>query len=122
MPSALFDCWVAEPPSPGSPALRCGIASPTNLCAKDCSPRWGGPRTDSAGWWASLGTAYDWGGESRVDGVAKGDYRETFLYGMSDGAAIDRQSSVQIAYAANRARKAIGSDRDSFAFGYSIWF
>jgi hypothetical protein len=41
---------------------------------------------------------------------------------MSAGAAIDRQSSVQIAYVANRAEKAIGSHMDSFALGYSIRF
>lgn len=74
------------------------------------------------GWWASLGAAYDWGGESTVDGVAKGDYREDLLYGVAAGVGIGRSSSLQIAYIANRARTAIGSDTDNLALGYSIRF
>lgn len=75
-----------------------------------------------AGWWASLGAAYDWGGESAVDGVAKGDYRETFYYGLSAGLSIDRQSSVQIAYVGSRTQTDIGSDTDNIGLGFSIRF
>lgn len=75
-----------------------------------------------AGWWASLSAAYDWGGESNIDGVAAGDYREDLLYGIAAGFAIDRRSSVQIAYVANRTQKDIGTDTDNLALGFSLRF
>ena len=78
--------------------------------------------TAPIGWWASVGAAYDWGGESTIDGEASGDYREDLLYGVAAGVAIGRQSSVQLAYVANRAQQAIGSDTDNFALGYSVRF
>ena len=74
------------------------------------------------GWFASLGAAYDWGGESAVDGVTKDDYRETLFYGASAGVAIDRRSSVQIAYVGSRTQTDIGSDTDNIGLGYSIRF
>jgi len=74
------------------------------------------------GWWVSGSAAYDWGGESTIDGTAKDDYRETLWYGIAAGLAIDRRSSVQIAYVANRAQRATGSDTDNVAVGYSIRF
>lgn len=75
-----------------------------------------------SGWWASLGAAYDWGGESAVDRVAKGDYRETFFFGLSAGLSIDRQSSVQVAYVGSRTQTDIGSDTDNIGLGFSIRF
>jgi hypothetical protein len=74
------------------------------------------------GWFASLGAAYDWGGESAVDGATKDDYRETLFYGGSAGIAIDRRSSVQIAYVGRRTQTDIGSDTDNLGLGYSIRF
>ena len=75
-----------------------------------------------SGWWASVGVAYDWGGESAIDGVARGDTREDLLYGVAAGLAIDQRSSVQVAYVANRTQRLTGSDTDNFALGYSIRF
>ena len=73
-------------------------------------------------WWAALGGAYAWGGESTVDGVAKDDYRETLFFGASAGLAIDRRSSVQVTYVGTRAQTTIGSDTDNIGLGYSIRF
>jgi hypothetical protein len=73
-------------------------------------------------WWVSVGTAYEWGGESTVDGVASDDYRETAYFGLAGGVALDRRSSVQITYIGNRAQRAIGTDSDNVAIGYSIRF
>ncbi len=73
-------------------------------------------------WFASLGAAYDWGGESRVEGVAKGDYRETLFFGLSAGISIGQQSSVQATYVGSRAQKAIGSDSDNVGLAYTIRF
>ncbi len=76
----------------------------------------------SSGLWASLSAAYDWGGESTIDGVARDDYREDLLYGVAAGLAINRQSSVQVAYVANRSQKEIGGDTDNFWVGFSLRF
>lgn len=77
---------------------------------------------DPRGWWASAGAAYDWGGASTIDGVAKDDYREDLLYGGALGLSINRQTSVQLTYVANRAQTEIGSDMDTLALGLSIRF
>ncbi len=73
-------------------------------------------------WFASLGAAYDWGGESAVDGVTKDDYRETLFFGASAGIAIDQRSSVQIVYVGSRTQSDIGSDTDNVGLAYSIRF
>jgi len=74
------------------------------------------------GWWASLSAAYDWGGESAIDGVASGDYREDLLYGFAAGFAIAPRASIQIAYVANRTQTWIGSDSDNVLIGCSLRF
>jgi hypothetical protein len=74
------------------------------------------------GLWVSLSAAYDWGGESTVDGIAKGDHREDFLYGLATGIALGPQSSLQLAYVANRTQRDIGADTDYLALGCSIRF
>jgi hypothetical protein len=74
------------------------------------------------GWWTSLSTAYDWGGQSVIDGVTKDDSREDFLYGVAAGFAIAPRATIQIAYVANRVQTAIGSDSDNFAIGCSLRF
>jgi hypothetical protein len=57
-----------------------------------------------------------------VAGATKDDYRETLFYGGSAGIAIDRRSSVQIAYVGRRTQTDIGSDTDNLGLGYSIRF
>jgi hypothetical protein len=77
---------------------------------------------DPHGWWASAGAAYDWGGSSAVDGVAKDDYREDLLYGGALGLSINQRTSVQVTYVANRAQTEVGSSTDNLALGLSIRF
>ena len=74
------------------------------------------------GWWASLSAAYDWSGESTIDGVEKDDAREDLLYGVAAGLAVGRHASLQIAYVANRSQTRIGADTDNLALGLSIRF
>lgn len=78
--------------------------------------------SDPRGWWLSAGAAYDWGGASTIDGVAKGDYREDLLYGGAVGLSVNRRTSVQVTYVANRAQTEIGSSTDNLALGISIRF
>jgi hypothetical protein len=77
---------------------------------------------DPQGWWVSVGAAYDWGGRSTIDGMAKDDYREDLLYGASAGLVINRQLSLQVAYVANRYQTTVGSNTDNLALGFSIRF
>lgn len=74
------------------------------------------------GWWVSIGTGYDYGGESKIDGVKKDDRRREVLFGISTGFAFHRTSSVKIAYVGSRTRKDIGADTDNLAIAYSIRF
>lgn len=74
------------------------------------------------GRWISLSAAYDWGGRSTIDGLARNDYREDLLYGIAAGIAVDRQSSIQVAYVANRIQTDVGADTDNFAVGFTIRF
>ena len=74
------------------------------------------------GLWVSLSAACAWGGESTVDGIAKGDHRENLLYGIAAGFALDPNSSIQLAYLANRTQRDIGADTDYLALGCSIRF
>lgn len=39
----------------------------------------------TGGWWASVGAAYDRGGESKLDGVRKDDSKQDLLFGVSAG-------------------------------------
>jgi len=77
---------------------------------------------DPRGWWASAGAAYDWGGSSTIDGVAKNDYREDLLYGGAVGLSLNPRSSVQVTYVSNRAQTEVGSDMDNLALGLSVRF
>jgi len=77
---------------------------------------------DPRGWWASAGAAYDWGGSSTIDGVAKNDYREDLLYGGAVGLSLNPRTSVQVTYVANRAQTEVGSDMDNLALGLSVRF
>ena len=100
--------------------LRLFTASslPLSHCCASRLRSW--PRISSPA--GSLGAAYDWGGESRVEGVAKGDYRETLFFGLSAGISIDQRSSVQVTYVGNRAKKDIGADSDNVGLAYTIRF
>ncbi len=73
-------------------------------------------------WWVSIGTAHDWGGESKINGENKDDERRDHLYGISTGLPVGTRSTIKLAYVASRPREDIGKDTDSVAVGYSIWF
>lgn len=79
-------------------------------------------RNFAAGWWGSLSAEYADGGESRVDGIRKHDRRGDLLYGVSLGLALDRQSSVKVAYVGSRTQEAIGADTENLVISYSLRF
>jgi hypothetical protein len=71
------------------------------------------------GWWTSIDTAYDEGGESRIDGVRKNDRRRDLLYGLSAGFSYHRHPSLKLAYVGSRTREDLGADTDYLAV--SLW-
>jgi hypothetical protein len=73
-------------------------------------------------WWVSTGTAYDWGGESKINGENKDDERRDLLYGISAGIPTGSNSNIKIAYIATRSSEDVGRDADNVVLGYSIWF
>jgi hypothetical protein len=73
-------------------------------------------------WWVSTGAAFDWGGETSVNGERKGDRKQDFLFGVSAGMPVSMRSSVKIAYVASRTQQDVGVDTNSIALGYSIRF
>lgn len=72
--------------------------------------------------WASLSAGYDWGAKSTVDGVEKDDYRQDFLYAVSSGFSVTRNSSIKFSYLSGKTQTAIGSDSDNFILAYSVRF
>ena len=74
------------------------------------------------GLWASAGIGYSFGGKSTVNGVQKNDRRENLTWALSLGYPIKRQLGVKIAYIGSRAQESVGSDSDSIAVGFSIFW
>ena len=79
-------------------------------------------RTFGAGWWASAGAAYGWGGENEIDGLASDDETGSLLFGASLGCPISRSQSIALRYIGERTREDTGSDNDSLALTWSIRF
>ncbi len=74
------------------------------------------------GLWASLSTAYGWGGEATVNGDAKNNPSGNWLTALSFGFPINRMQGIKIAWIRGRTQKPTGADIDSIALGYSIMF
>jgi hypothetical protein len=73
-------------------------------------------------WWVSVGAAYDWGGETKINGENKDDERRDLLYGISGGIPIGSSAGVKLAYVASRSKEDVGRDTDSIGLGYSVRF
>ncbi len=73
-------------------------------------------------YWAALGAAYTWGGESTVDDVPKDDEKSTLVYGASFGGRLGSSQSLRVGYARADTLTDTGSDTHSFALGWSFRF
>jgi hypothetical protein len=74
------------------------------------------------GLWASVSSAYGWGGEASVNGDAKHNPSGNWLTAVSFGFPIDRRQGVKIAWIRGRTQKPTGADLDSFVLAYSVMF
>jgi len=79
-------------------------------------------RTFGAGWWASLGAAYGWEGESRIDGVNKDDEKRIVLFGASIGLPVGRNQGVRVGYLGGRTHGDTGVNTDSLLISWSFRF
>jgi hypothetical protein len=79
-------------------------------------------KTFGPAWWFSLGAAYNWAGESTINGLSKGDDRSTLLYGPSFGFRLGDSQSVRAAYVRNDTLTDVGADTHNFAVGWSVRF
>ena len=74
------------------------------------------------GLWASLSTAYGWGGEATVNGDAKNNPSGNWLTALSFGFPINRMQGIKVFWLRARTQKSTGSDNDSLAIAYSVMF
>jgi hypothetical protein len=79
-------------------------------------------RTLPDGWWVSVGAAYGWSGESKVNGERKSDRRGDLLSGLSFGFPIGANQGMKIAYIRSRTQRDVGSDTDTVLAGWTVAF
>jgi len=72
--------------------------------------------------WGSISAAYDWGGETTINGIDKDDKKENYYFAISSGYPISRTSSIKLAYIGGRTQKNLGIDSDRFILGFSTRF
>jgi outer membrane autotransporter protein len=74
------------------------------------------------GLWASVGTAYGWGGEATVSGDAKNNPSGNWLTALSLGFPINSMQGIKLTYLRGRTQKSTGADTNSLILGYSVMF
>jgi hypothetical protein len=74
------------------------------------------------GMWASLSAAYNQGGSSTINDIAKNDQRANFYAGASLGYTFAGNQGIKIAYLRSQALRDVGSDFNSLALAWSISF
>jgi len=74
------------------------------------------------GLWASLSTAYGWGGEATINGDAKNNPSGNWLTALSFGFPINRTQGIKLTYLAARTQKPTGADNDRLVLAYSLMF
>lgn len=72
------------------------------------------------GLWANVGLGYGYGGESRVNGVAKNDRKGFLAWGLSLGYPLTRSVGVKAAYLSSRSQESTGFDSDTIAASLSV--
>jgi hypothetical protein len=69
------------------------------------------------GEWTSVSMGYNYGGESKINGVNKDDRRQNIGWALSYSFPINRQAGIKIAYIGSRTRASTGLDMDSLVIG-----
>lgn len=74
------------------------------------------------GLWASLSTAYGWGGEATINGKAKDNITGNWLTALSLGVPVDHKQTIKFSWVRARTHRVVGADTDSFLVAYSVMF
>lgn len=74
------------------------------------------------GLWASIGVAYDYGGETEVNGVDKDNNKRDEAWGATIAYPLSRQAGVSLSYIETRTRESTGLDSESLALGVAFSF
>jgi hypothetical protein len=77
---------------------------------------------DKTGYWAALGAAYGWGGQSTIDGSTKDDSKRLFVSGLAIGAPVGKKQGLKFAYIRSRTNTGNGADTDSITISWSTNF
>ena len=72
--------------------------------------------------WGSVSAAYDWGGETKINGDDKDDKRENAFFAISAGLPVTRTSAIKFVYVGGRTQKDLGTDTDHFILSYVLKF
>ena len=74
------------------------------------------------GLWASLSTAYGWGGEATINGKAKDNATGNWLNALSFGMPVNRTQTLKFSWVRARTQRLVGADTDSLLVAYSVMF
>jgi len=72
--------------------------------------------------WTSIAAGYDWGGQSKINGIKKDDQRQDIYFAISTGFPVSQNSSIKFSYVGGRTQENIGADTNNFIMGYSVRF
>jgi len=65
------------------------------------------------GLWVAAGLGYDYGGESRINGIDKDDNKQDIAWGLRFAYPFDRHSGLKVAYIGSRKLESTGIDSDT---------
>ncbi len=74
------------------------------------------------GFWAGTSIAYDYGGETTINGVDKDDTKQDIGWAFSLAYPINRSSGIKVVYIGTRTQESTGFDSDTLAIALSfLW-
>jgi hypothetical protein len=72
------------------------------------------------GLWVGASVGYDYGGESRINGVDKDDKKQDIAWALRFSYPIDRQTGINVSYIGSRTQESTGIDSDTLTAGLSF--
>jgi hypothetical protein len=72
--------------------------------------------------WGSVSTGYDYGGETKINGIRKNDKKENLFFSISTGLSINKVSTVKISYIGARTQQNTGANSDYYVLALTYRF
>jgi len=72
------------------------------------------------GFWAGVSAAYDYGGETRINGVDKDDRRQNTAWAVNLAYPINKTSGIKLTYITTSTQESTGLDSDTIAASLSL--